>query len=364
MVTSHHSPAHLTAQSPFGNDGTLLELRNVKHHFPVRRQFLDRLTGQPEQMVHAVDDVSFQVQRGETFGLVGESGCGKTTTARIAIGLVAPSAGEVYFNGVRLQADNAQVMRPLRPQMQIIFQDPFASLNPRMTLGESVGHGLKINHLVANQTDYREQVIGVMERVGLLPGSAYFQRFPHELSGGEQQRAIIARAMIMQPQFIVADEPVAMADVSVRAVLLDLLKSLQQEFDLTYLFITHDLATAKYICDRVAIMYLGEIVEIGDVKNIFHSPTHPYTEALMAAVPVPDPRIRRDASIPRGEVPSAIEPPKGCRFHPRCPIARDICRTEVPTLRTVPDQPRHLAACHLRTGDYIHLAPASKAAPQ
>jgi peptide/nickel transport system ATP-binding protein len=349
---------YLQTVSPIVNhEDIILEFRDVQCHFPVKRQFLDRLTGQPELSVHAVDNISFQVGRGETFGLVGESGCGKTTTGRLALGLLAPTAGKIYFAGQPLNAADASAIRPLRPQMQMIFQDPVASLNPRMVLGESIGHGLKIHKLVASEAEYRERVIATMERVGLRPGAAYFDRYAHALSGGEQQRAVIARAIIMQPHLIVADEPVAMADVSVRAVLLDLLKELQQEFDLTYLFITHDLATARYVCDRVAIMYLGEIVEIGEARSVLRHPKHPYTEALLAALPVPDPRIRRTVAIPRGEVPSAINPPPGCRFHPRCPLVQDICRVEAPTLRLVPEQPGHLAACHLRTGDYIHLDP-------
>lgn len=336
---------HLAPES----DDTLLELRQVKYHFPVKRQFLDRITRQPVQQVHAVESISFKIQRGETFGLVGESGCGKTTTGRLVMGLLAPTSGEIYFAGTPLKANDSQAMRPLRPRIQMIFQDPLASLNPRMKLGESIGHGLKIHKMVENGEEYRQRVIATLERVGLSPGVAYLDRFPHQLSGGEQQRAVIARALIMRPQLIVADEPVAMADVSVRAILLDLMKDLQSEFDLTYLMITHDLAIAKYSCDRMAIMYLGEIVEMGDVKSIFKHPTHPYTEALMAAIPIPDPRIRHTSMIPRGEVPSAINPPSGCHFHPRCPLAEDICRVEEPHLKPLSHGLEHVAACHVRT---------------
>jgi peptide/nickel transport system ATP-binding protein len=298
------------------------------------------------------------------FGLVGESGSGKTTTGRLAVGLVEPTAGDVIFDGVRLNGLSAAELRQMRRYMQIIFQDPMASLNPRMSLGEGIGHGLKIHHLVKNQSEFRDRVIEIMNHVGLTPGEAYFDRYPHQISGGQRQRAVIARALVLQPKLIMADEPIAMADVSVRAILLDLMIQLQKEFGLTYLFITHDLATAKYICDRIAIMYLGEIIEIGDIRTVYTNPCHPYTEALLAAVPVPDPRFRRPAPMPRGEIPNAINPPSGCRFHPRCPIAQDICKVERPVLRPVAGQPGHVAACHLRTGDYIHLDPGPLLAKQ
>lgn len=331
---------------------TLLEFRNVTKHFAVKPQLLDTLSRRPTQYVRAVDNVSFQIEQGEIFGLVGESGCGKTTTGRLAIGLLPPTSGEVLFQYQPLEADKPRTIRPLRRQMQMIFQDPAASLNPRMSLGEGIGHGLKIHKLVKNQAEFRQRVIEMMERVGLRPGASYFDRYPHQLSGGEQQRAVIARALIMQPQLVMADEPVAMADVSVRAVLLELMKQLQVELNLTYLFITHDLATAKYICDRIAIMYLGQIVEIGTVQEVFHKPQHPYTEALLSAIPIPDPRYSNVFTIPKGEVPNALNPPSGCRYHPRCPIAEAVCKTEIPALAPTPEEPNHLAACHLRTGVY------------
>lgn len=361
----------------------ILELYDVKKYFPVKRELLemavtrlrallagesydvvykeDGETPDPSQSfgpqyVQAVDGVTFNIRRGEVFGLVGESGSGKTTTGRLALGLLDATEGEIYFDGIPLHDISAEEMRRLRRRMQVIFQDPMASLNPRMTLGENIGHGLKIHKLVNNKYEWRERIIDMLDRVGLTPGAAYIDRFPHQISGGQRQRAVIARALVMNPDLILADEPIAMADVSVRAVLLDLMIDLKDEFGLTYLFITHDLATAKYICDRIAIMYLGEIIEIGDLETVYSNPTHPYTEALLAAIPTTDPRARRQHEIPRGEIPNPIDPPSGCRFHPRCPIAEDICRQERPTLQSVPNGgPGHVAACHLRAGEYMHL---------
>ena len=335
---------------PIEND-VVLAVQDVHKSFPVKRQLGDIITRQPAVSVQAVSGISFQIERGETFGLVGESGCGKTTTGRLAAGLLEPTQGEIYFHGQRLDVNK----RSLRRQIQVVFQDPLTSLNPRMMLGAGVGHGLKIHNLVESEDEFRHRVETTFERVGLTPGYSYFDRYPHQLSGGEQQRAVIARAIIMEPEFILADEPVAMADVSVRAILLELLKDLQEELGLTYLFITHDLATAKYICDRIGIMYLGKIVETGTIDDVFKSPLHPYTEALLAAIPSTDPRLRREISISVGEVPSALNPPSGCHFHPRCPIAQDVCKTDVPELRFLPNETDHGAACHLRTGDYTHL---------
>lgn len=363
----------------------IVEVHDAKKYFPVKRELADVVLRQIRDLlgegkdvplykedgetpnpaspigglnVRAVDGVSFNIRRGEVFGLVGESGSGKTTTGRLALGLLDLTDGEIYFDGIPLHERSRREMRKLRRRMQVIFQDPMASLNPRMTIGENVGHGLRIHKLVDNDTQWRDHVIDMLERVGMSPGDTFIDRFPHQISGGQRQRAVIARALIMEPDLILADEPIAMADVSVRAVLLDLMKDLQDEFGLTYLFITHDLATAKYICDRIAIMYLGEIVEIGDLRTVYENAAHPYTEALLAAIPTIDPRARRAHDIPRGEIPNPIDPPSGCRFHPRCPIAQDICRQERPVLRPVPGGAEgHIAACHLRTGDYQHLDP-------
>ncbi len=233
----------------------------------------------------------------------------------------------------------------MRQRMQLIFQDPSASLNPRMKIGDAIGHSLEIFD-VAKGAEKRERVLEMMERVELGPASTFYEKYPHQVSGGQRQRIVLARALMLRPDFIVADEPIAMADVSVRAMLLDLMMQLKEDFDLTYLFITHDLATAKYICDRIAIMYLGQICEMGTLEQVYRNPQHPYTRALLAAVPVPDPHARRAAPMPKGEIPSPINPPPGCRFHPRCPVAKDICHTETPILRPVPGDEGHVVACH------------------
>lgn len=344
------------------SDDILLKLINVKKYFPLRRGITDMLAGREAPVLKAVDGVSLDIRRGEVFGLAGESGSGKSTLGRLAIKLHEVTSGEVIFDGLPLHQQSEQAMRPLRRRMQPIFQDPVASMNPRMTLLEGIGHGLKIHGMAGSTEQFRQQVGEMMEHVGLTPAVQYFDRYPHQLSGGQRQRAVIARALVLQPEFIMADEPIAMADVSVRAVLLDLMKRLQREFNLTYLFITHDLSTAKYICDRIAIMYLGRVVEMGNIRDVYANPTHPYTEALMAALPVPDPRHRKKKLLPKGEIPNPINPPSGCPFHPRCPIAQDVCRQVVPDLRPVPGNPTQLAACHLRTGDYQHLDPAPRIA--
>jgi len=323
---------------------TLVEVRGLKKWFPVQTSFIETLLARKLDYVRAVDGISFDIQRGEVFGLAGESGSGKTTTGRLILRLVEPTEGEIRFDGQDILSLSGEEMRRLRRRMQVIFQDPYASLNPRMKIGDGIGHALEI-HGIAHGAAKRERVINLMEKVGLTPAAMLYDKYPHQLSGGQRQRAVIARALIMTPELIVADEPIAMADVSVRALLLELMIRLKEEMELTYLFITHDLATAKYICDRIAIMYLGKIVEMGQLKDVYSSPLHPYTQALLSAVPVPDPHIRREKVLPKGEIPNPINPPSGCRFHPRCPHAMDICGVEEPPLIEVEEG--HQVACHL-----------------
>jgi len=327
------------------SEDTILEVKNLKMYFPVGSGFLSR---KPVGYVKAVDDVNFTVKRGETLGLVGESGCGKTTTGRCILQLYKPTAGQVIFDGQDLTSMNTKTMRGMRREMQVIFQDPYSSLNPRMTAGNIIGEPLIVHGLVANKTEYRDKVADLLTNVGLNPYMA--DRFPHEFSGGQRQRIGVARALSVSPKFIVADEPVSALDVSIQAQIINLLEDLQEQFNLTYLFIAHDLSVVRHISDRVGVMYLGHLVEMAERNEIYRNPIHPYTKALLSAVPIPDPMLdaQRERVLLTGEVPSPLNPPSGCVFHPRCPVANDTCSQILPELREV--ETNHYSACILSTG--------------
>ncbi len=318
----------------------LLSVRGLKKYYGLKGGVLARVTEQ----VRAVDGVSFDIAAGETLGLVGESGCGKSTTGRCIMRLIEPSAGEVRFNGRDVTALQGTELRALRREMQIIFQDPFASLNPRHSVRGLIGEALIIHGLAKNRQDLTDQVVRLLETVGLQ--ADHMHRFAHEFSGGQRQRIGIARALAVQPKLIVCDEPVSALDVSVQAQVINLLEDLQEEFGLTYLFIAHDLSVVEHISDRVAVMYLGRVVEIASARALYDNPRHPYTEALLSAVPIPDPRVKRKRIVLRGDVPSPIHPPSGCHFHTRCPIAEPRCAVDVPELAQGGDG--HWVACHLR----------------
>ena len=324
----------------------LVTVTNLKKYFPVQSGFIASLLNHGNiPSVKAVDDVSFTIRRGEVFGLAGESGSGKSTIGRLVLNLYKPTSGVVTFDGINLAKLSDEEMRKLRARMQMIFQDPLASLNPRMTLGQAIEDPANIHMSDLTSEERYQRVLEILHAVGMNPPEAYYNLYPHQISGGQRQRIVLARALVTHPELIVADEPIAMADVSVRSILLDLMLKMKAEFDLTYLFITHDLATAKYICDRIGVLYLGKMCEMGDVHEVYAQPLHPYTQALMAAVPVPDPRHRRTEKMPEGEIPNPINPPSGCHFHPRCPLAKEICSKQEPEMREL--RPGHLVACHL-----------------
>ena len=322
----------------------IVDVEHLKKYFPVQKSFFEKLFTRTTDYVKAVDDISFSVRKGEVFTLAGESGCGKTTTGMLLAMLLEPSDGRILFEGEDIAELKSEELRLLRRRIQIIFQDPYASLNPRMRIGEAVGHPLEI-HGLAMGSAKTKKVLEMLEKVGLTPPERFVDLYPHQLSGGQRQRVAMARSIILGPEFIVADEPVSMLDVSLRTVLIDLMMDLRKELELTYLFITHDLAVAKYISDRIAIMYLGKIVETGDKEEVFSNPLHPYTEALLSAVPVPDPERNRRTIELKGEVSSAIHVPSGCRFHPRCPYALAKCSTREPQL--MEEKKNHQVACHL-----------------
>src|SRR5882724_5950530 len=317
----------------------LLEVKNLKVHFPVKR----RVFGRAHEFVKAVDGVSFSIAPGETLGLVGESGCGKTTLGRAIVRLVEPTAGSITLGGADLTQMGGAALHAHRRTLQIIFQDPYGSLNPRMTVEDVVGEALDIHGLAENKSARQKRIAELLKAVGLDP--TYAQRYPHEFSGGQRQRIGIARALAVEPKLIVCDEPVSALDVSVQAQIINLLQDLQQQRGIAYLFIAHDLAVVEHISRRVMVMYLGKVVEIAEAKELVRNPKHPYTQALLSAVPVVDPASKRQRIVLAGDVPSPISPPPGCTFHPRCPSVQDICRVEMPPLREL--SPGHWVACHV-----------------
>ncbi len=321
----------------------LIKVKNLKKLFPVRQGFIQSLFSRKEEFhVHALDVVSFEIRKGEIFGLVGESGCGKTTLGRTLLKLVEPTGGKVYFDGRDIFSLGKEEFRGIRRQMQIIFQDPYDSVNPKMTTSEIVGEPLVINNLVTSDRELDEKVILALEDVDLVPPGDFLSRYPYELSGGQLQRVAIARALVLKPKFIVADEPVSMLDVSMRAEVLDVMLKLREKESLSFLFIAHDIALARHMCDRIAVMYLGKIVEIGNTEDVVYKPKHPYTMALISAVARPDPTYHVELKL-KGEIPDPIDPPSGCRFHPRCPYSNEKCSEELPELIVV--EADHYVAC-------------------
>ena len=324
---------------------TVLNVQNLVKYFPIKMGFFKTLLIKQLPYVHAVDGVSFSIKRGDIFGLVGESGCGKTTTGRLILRLTEPTEGKVQFESIDVTAiSDEEELRKLRRHMQIIFQDPYESLNPRMSIFDIVAEPLHLQKISQSFEGIRERVVETLEDLEMTPPEEYLYRFPHELSGGQRQRIAIARAFVLRPRFLVADEPVSMLDASIRAEVLQLLLGLVKKYQSSFLYITHDIALARHICNRVGVMYLGKIVEQGSAEDVILKPLHPYSEALIAAVPVPDPTARRRQVTVKGEVPSAVNPPAGCRFHTRCPYSWDLCRKEEPKLVKVEEN--RVVACH------------------
>jgi len=329
---------------PKSDEDVIVKVEKLKKYYPLKVGFFKALFTKKIPFVRAVDGISFQIKREEVLGLVGESGCGKTTTGKCILKLIEPTAGKIIFDGTDITNLPEKEMRKFRSKMQIIFQDPYESLNPRLSVLDIVAEPLTIQKIEEDPDKVRERVEKVLDAMGLTPPEEFLYRFPHELSGGQRQRVAIARAFVVNPEFIVADEPVSMLDASIRSEVIKLMKRLLKEFHCSYLYITHDIALARYMCDRIAVMYLGKIVEKAATEDLIKKPLHPYTEALLAAVPVPDPTARRIEVVIKGEVASPISPPPGCRFHPRCPYATDKCKKEEPKLTEV--SKGRFVACH------------------
>ncbi len=327
------------------NEEIELRVVDLKKWFPVRMGVISKLLSRETKYVKAVDGVSFEVKRGEVFGLAGESGCGKTTTGKTILRLLEPTSGEIYFQGENITRLGKSEMKHLRKKMQIVYQDPYESLNPRMTVYDIISEPINVHELADSPADKEEIIFNVLKDVELVPQEEFMLRFPHELSGGQRQRVAIARTLVMKPSFIVADEPISMLDVSIRAGILKMMLRAGEAGGISYIFVTHDLAYARHICHRGAIMYLGKIVEMAPIDKLVKNPLHPYTVALMTAVPIPNPRLEKARAIIGGEVPTPIDPPSGCRFHPRCSKCVQACRDEEPALREV--ESGHYVACHV-----------------
>lgn len=329
-------------------ENTAINVIELKKWFSVRKGFLTTVFSREQLFLRAVDQISFDIKVGEVFGLAGESGSGKTTTGRLLLKLIKPTSGKIYFKGQDITDLSEKELKPLRRKMQIVFQDPYESMNPRMTIRDIVAEGLGTQKIATTEKEMDEKVVDILKDVELVPPEEFLLRYPHELSGGQRQRVAVARAFVLRPEFIVADEPVSMLDVSIRAEILNLMLDFVEKFNVSFLYITHDVALARHMCDRVAIMYLGKIMEMGATERIVYEPLHPYTQALIAAVPVPDPTSKRTRLPVKGEIPSPVNLPPGCRFHTRCPIADENCRQKEPKFIEVGKQ--HFVACHKVAG--------------